>query len=190
METILLIGELYIRENSVLNGNVDVSEIKKSAYYMQDLTIQPILGKTFYHEIMNAYSAATANITPLTPDQEELINLIKPALVHHATAEVTFFLSLNVKNKGVSTQNGENSNSVSENTMFTVVKQITKRAEFYEERLRNWLCDNASKFPTYKSTENQNTDLRPDTQKSAYNSPIGFYKSRFNGWNNRMNNLY
>jgi hypothetical protein len=189
-ETVLLIGEQYIRENSVLNNNVDTIEITKSAYYIQDLIIQPILGTTFYREVMLAYSAATAGITPLTEDLDELLMYIKPTLVNHAAAEVTMFLTLNVKAKGVQTQNGDFTNSVGDNTMWTVVKQITKRAEFYEERLRNWLHCNGSKFPTYKSQQNTNTDMVPEIGKSAYNSPIGFYKSRFNNWNRGMTKLY
>lgn len=190
METTLLIGEQYIREWSVLNNNVEVTDIQKSAYYMQDLIIQPILGTTFYEEIMTAYSGATNGGAPLTDDQTTLLEYIKPALLHHAAAETTFFLTLNVKNKGVQTQRGDFSDSVSENTMFTVKAQITKRANFYEERLRIWLCDNASLFPTYKSSTNQSTDMTPDTGKSAYNSPIGFYKSNFNRMNNRLRNNY
>lgn len=189
-ETVLLIGETYIKENSVLNGNVDVSEIRKSAYYKQDLVIQPILGTIFYREIQLAYSAATAGITPLTADQEELLMYIKPALVNHAVAEVAFFLTLNVKNVGIQTQNGDNNNSVSDNTMWTVVQQITKRAEFYEERLRKWLCANASKFPTYQSQTNNSTDMEPEKGISAYNLPFGRYKSRFNYWNRGMSGLY
>lgn len=189
-ETILLIGETYIKENSVLNGNVDVSEIRKSAYYKQDLVIQPILGTTFYREIQLAYSAATAGITPLTADQEELLMYIKPTLVNHAVSEVAFFLTLNVKNVGVQTQNGDNNNSVGDNTMWTVVQQITKRAEFYEQRLRNWLCVNGSKFPTYISQENTTTDMVPEKKISAYNLPFGRYKSNFNCWNRGMRGLY
>lgn len=176
MATVLFIGEEYIRENTVFNLNVDVKDIEQSAYVAQDMHIQPILGTTFYRELEIAYSAQT-----LTPDEEVLMEYIKPALAYQAAQMTLPFLAYNVKNKGPVTQFGENASNVDASTFHFLRKEIQNRAEFYTQRLVAYLCQNANLYPSYVSSENASNDMAPNHQKTGYKNQIGTYPNGC-GW--------
>ena len=168
--TILFVGEEYLRETIMFNQNVDIKDLEQSAYVSQDMHIQPILGTTFYNELQLAYSAQT-----LSPDQEELVSFIKPALAYQAAQMTLPFLNYNIKNKGAVQQFGENATSIDSTTFHFLRKEIQNRAEFYTQRLVAYLCQNSNLFPSYISSTNISTDMAPSNQRSGYKNQIGLY---------------
>jgi len=182
-ENILFIDEEYIRDYGLLNGNVDTTEIMKSVYFIQDLHVMPVLGTTFNNELLTKFSGGTANA-----DELALIEYIKPVVLHFTVAAVSFFTSLNLKNKGIVRSTGDFTEAVDNTTILLAKTEIEKRGEFYKNRLINYLCANASLFPTYQSSTNQNTDMVPQTP-IGYSSNVGFYNSRWNRYYGNRRNI-
>lgn len=165
--TIDFISLTYFREVVPFNKNVDANDLTPHFNIAQDMYIQPILGQNFYESLLTSFSAQT-----LTADETTLVMHIKPALAYRAAEMALPFLNWSVKNKGQSTQSGDFSAPVDTSAMNFLKNQIENRAQFYEQRLINYLCDNSSLFPAY--TTNNSTDISPSSA-SAYDSGFALY---------------
>ena len=175
MAEVNLISETYIRENTVFNKNVDAQDIANNIGVSQDMFLEPILGTTFYNSIQLAYSAQT-----LTPNEIILMGHIKPMLAYRAAEMTLPFLNFNIKNKGIQNQYGDNSAQVDQSTFYYVKKEITNRAEWYEQRLQRYLTLSGYLFTNYVITGN--VDLTPD-HDSGYDSGFAQYNNGMNGLN-------
>ncbi len=176
--SILFVSETYIRENSVMNINVDIKDVYQSAYVAQDMHIEPILGSNLYQALQLSYSAQT-----LTADEITLMEYIKPVVSWRATQLTLPFLTFNVKNKGPQSQNSDFSTGVGTAELFYLKKEVENRAEWYSQRLINYLCQNGNLFPLYVNPGTSNT--YPDKKASAYDSGFATYPAANNTLINR-----
>lgn len=161
------ITESYLRSNTPLNQNLDINDIVNNIDPAQDMYIQPILGQNFYNALLVSYSAQT-----LTADETTLVMHIKPALAYRAAEMSLPFIQYQIKNKGPQVQSGDFSSPVDQTQLNYLRNELKNRAEFYEQRLINYLCDNSSLFPAY--TTNNSTDISPSSA-SAYDSGFALY---------------
>jgi hypothetical protein len=162
------ISESYIRENTVLNQNLDIKDIVNNINVAQDMYIQPILGTNFYDELLTKYNDQT-----LTADETTLVLHIKPGLAYRASEMSLPFIQYQIKNKGPQTQSGDNSESVDNSILLYLRNELVNRAEFYEQRLVNYLSDNKDLFDGY-ITDND-SDIKP-TDSGNYDGGFAFYK--------------
>jgi hypothetical protein len=72
-----------------------------------------------------------------------------------------FGLSYQLKNKGLQTQHGDYSASVSRGEVAFGMEHYAQKAAFFEQRLIRWLLANKNLFPIFISALNTDTDLRP-----------------------------
>ena len=64
------------------------------------------------------------------------------------------------------TQTGDFSSGSDLDTVRYIRNEVQDRAEFYEQRLINYLCDNSSLFPQY--TSDNSDDMKPNSD-TPYN---------------------
>lgn len=162
------VSETYIRENTVLNQNLDINDVVNNINVAQDMFIQPVLGTNFYNELLTKYNNQTLN-----SDETTLVLHIKPGLAYRASEMALPFIQYQIKNKGPQSQSGDNSDSVETSVLSYLRNELANRAEFYEQRLVNYLCDNSSLFPGYIS--GNDTDIKP-TDEGNYDGGFAFYK--------------
>jgi hypothetical protein len=150
------ITETYLKTNTPITANVDVTDVTPYIATQSALRIQPILGTTFYNYLLNAYNTQT-----LTPDEIDLVEFIQPVIAWRSAEDAVFGLTYQLKNKGLQTQNGDYSASVSRNEVAFGMEHYAQKASFFEQRLIRWLLANRNLFPLFISTTNMDTDLRP-----------------------------
>jgi len=166
MALTLFVSEAYIKSFTPIGQLVDWSEVSPTAELCQDSFIQDILGTNFYVYLQGKYIAQT-----LTADETTLVSKIKPALGHRAAEMCVPFINYQLKNKGLMTQTGDYAAGSDLDTVRYIRGEVMDRAEFYEQRLIKYLCENGSLFPEY---QNDNDDDMPPNSDSPYNSPIIF----------------
>ena len=150
------ITETYLKTNTPITANVDVTDVTPYIATQSALRIQPILGTTFYNHMLNAYNTQT-----LTPDEIDLVEFIQPVIAWRTAEDAVFGLTYQLKNKGLQTQNGDYSASVSRSEVAFGMEHYAQKASFFEQRLIRWLLANRNLFPLFISTTNMDTDLRP-----------------------------
>jgi hypothetical protein len=121
-----------------------------------DLRIQPILGTYFYNDILAKYNAQT-----LSANEEILVTYIQPIVAWRSAEDAVFGLSYQLKNKGLQLQNGDYSNSVSQQEVAFAQDHYGQKASFYEARLVNYLHTNKDLFANFTSVLNKDSDIRP-----------------------------
>jgi hypothetical protein len=150
------ITETYLKVNTPITANVDVTDVTPYIATQAALRVQPILGTTFYNYLLAQY-----NNTLLSPDEIDLVEFIQPVIAWRSAEDAVFGLTYQLKNKGLQTQSGDYSASVSRNEVAFGMEHYAQKASFFEQRLIRWLLANKNLFPLFTSTTNMDTDLRP-----------------------------
>jgi len=150
------ITENYLKTNTPITANVDVTDVTPYIATQAQLRVMPILGTTFFNYMLQVYNNQTA-----TNDEETLIKFIQPIIAWRSAEDAVFGLTYQLKNKGLQTQNGDFSSSVSQREVAFGMEHYAQKAAFFEERLIKYLIKNKSLYPEFISLENRDTDLRP-----------------------------
>lgn len=164
MAEALLITRKDVVKFTAMNGNVDTDKFIQYIKIAQDKHIENYLGS----DLLNAIQAKITGST-LTGDYLTLVNdWIKPCLIHWAMVEYLPFAAYNIANKGVFKHTSENSQNASKEEVDYLLEKERNTAQYYTERLIDYLNFNASsKFSEYYT--NNNEDVHPD-------------KDLFGGW--------
>lgn len=181
------ITETYLKTNTPITANVDVTDVTPYIATQAQLRVMPILGTVFYDDLLTKYNAQT-----LDPDEEILVAFIQPVIAWRSAEDAVFGLTYQLKNKGLQTQFGDNSSSVSRSEVAFGMEHYAQKASFFEMRLIKYLVKNKSLYPIFTSTENRDTDLRPqiDCQMCTGNCYMnGVWSCGYptdNGYNNSI----
>lgn len=165
---ILLLSDEAIKERTQIHGNIDPKLIYPHIKYAQDIYIHPVLGTALYDKLLTL-----VNTDSLAGDYLALVNdFIADALIWYTLAELPIHMSFQFWNKGVLRKQGENTELPSFSELNSLSSEYKNRAEFYSNRLRLYLRQNASneKFPEYL-----NPGIGIDTidpQKNSFTMPV------------------
>jgi hypothetical protein len=85
----------------------------------------------------------------LNPDEINLVEFIQPVIAWRSAEDAVFGLTYQLKNKGLQTQNGDYSASVSRNEVAFGMEHYAQKASFFEQRLIRWLLVNRNLFPQF-----------------------------------------
>lgn len=182
---IYFITETYLKTNTPITANVDVTDVTPYIATQAQLRVMPILGTVFYNHLLTAYNAQTLN-----PDEEVLVSYIQPVIAWRSAEDAVFGLTYQLKNKGLQTQFGDFSSSVGRSEVAFGMEHYAQKASFFETRLTRYLIANKDLYPEFTSTANRDTDLRPMidtchcTCVGVCHCPCG--GMRENGYNNSI----
>ena len=151
MNEILLISEKTLKENGVINNNVDNMYIFPAIHYAQDAGLQPLIGTKLYNRLMDMVEDGTIGNNE---DYKYLLDeYITPFLLNKVTAEIQIPLAFKLRNQGVVQQTGENTYVPSLKDMQYETQNYENKANFYSNRLSDYLRANRSKYPEYCSID-------------------------------------
>jgi len=166
----------YIFKWTTIPNDVDVNIINKFIRKAQDINIQSILGEALYFKIMNDY------INTGTTTGQYLIlmnNYIQPAQAEWTVFHALPSIWLRVTNKSVVVKEGENSTPATKAQMEFLRTEFLNSAEYYQERIREYLYNNQGSFPELFTTSGVDRIL---AKPSNLNS--GIYTQRIGNWGN------
>jgi len=182
------ITENYLKTNTPITFNVDVTDVTPYIATQSQLRVMPILGTIFYNHLLAAYNAQT-----LTPEEEDLVSFIQPVIAWRSAEDAVFGLTYQLKNKGLQTQFGDFSGSVTRSEVAFGMEHYAQKASFFETRLTRYLIANKDLYPIFISEANKDTDLRPmidhcncNCNGFCDNSCPCFGNYRENGYNNSI----
>jgi hypothetical protein len=170
MTNTLMISETKVREFSGMNQNVDTALIRNGVRVSQDIEIQRIIGTLLYDSLLSQIDAGVftdANYETL------LNNYIQNSLLYWAWYYIEEDIYIRERNNGIlMPTGGENSINVSDNQYNARRQSIKNKAEFYSEKLVNYIITYTNLFPETQSTTQLYQQL-PDFGVQ-YQSPIVF----------------
>lgn len=177
---VLLISEIKLKNFTNINKNVDMDVLKAEVQIAQDIDLQTTLGSKFYHHLLDQVQA-TGNT--FTVDEKILVDeYIQPFLIQTAYFNAMPQIMYRTMNNGITQGTMENSTAVDIETM-KYLRNIQKmRADFYLQRLMDYLLTGRgqNKFPDYNNASTIDGMVPDRIQK--YNNGIYLGRSTRQGW--------
>ena len=172
---VLFISETYVKNNTLIDENVDMRLILPSIKDAQELRTHPILGTPLYDDLKAKITAGTLNADEVTL----LDDYVAPSMLQWTMYECSASMLFKYRNKSVSTKSSENSQPISFQDLQFLRDEWKNKAEERDKRLINYLMDNSTLFPAYSQASD---DLNP--RKSAYGTSfyLGGSKSTMCWW--------
>lgn len=153
---VYFVTEAWLKENSPITANVDMTDIMPWMKTAAELWLQPILGTYFYNDLLSKYNAQT-----LSSDEITLVNMIKPAIAWRAASDAVYGLSRQLKNKGLQSQSGDNSAPVELEEVEFGMAQYRQKGEFYEALITKFLKENKALYSNFTSSNNTDSLIKP-----------------------------
>lgn len=170
--TITFIGVQFLRENSIINDNVDAQVLGPVIRMAQSKYIQSVIGSSLYNKLISDVQANT-----VTGNYQILLeDYIIPTLTQYSVYESIPYMTFKFRNKGIQKQNSDNSQPADLTELSYMRDNVKNTAEFYAERMATYLCENSGLFTEYRSG---NEDVNANTER-YFN---GVFIPRRRGWN-------
>ena len=151
----LFCNEDKLKSSTAINYNVDTAFLLPFLKIAQDKHMQVILGTDLYVRIDEDIAAGTlAGVYKALVD-----NYIQDSIIHYALVEALPFISFQIKNGSITQKNSENGSAANKEDVNWLVQKERDTAEFYGQRIVDYLCENSSLYPEY--TSNSGADLNP-----------------------------
>ena len=156
MATALFITPKNLKQNTFIDGNVDVDKFLQFIKIAQQIHIQNYCGTPLYDKISQDIidGDLTGNYLSLVQDY------IQPMLIHYAMIDYLPFAAYQVANGGVFKHTSENSESVSKAEIDTLIDRHRSFAQFYTRRFIDYMNFNSNLYPEYNASSNE--DMYPD----------------------------
>lgn len=156
MAEALFITRQDISVFTAANGSIDSDKLLPFIRNAQKIHVQNYLGTDLYNAIKTKIEGST-----LTGDYLTLVrDYVKDMLLYWAMVEFLPFGSVNIANGGIYQKNPENSTAISRDHVDYLVEKSRTTAQFYTNRLIDYLKFNNTKYPEYYS--NSNDDMYAD----------------------------
>ena len=169
---IYFVTENYLKTNTPITNNVDVTDIMPYVQTQARLRIKSILGSYFYDDILTKYNAQTLNA-----DETTLVEYIQPVIAWYSAEDAVFGLTYQLKNKGVQQQFGDYSNAIGKDEVAFNMDHYHQKAAIFEKDLIAWLLDNKALFANFTSQDNKDSVVKPinddcDNDLDNYNNTL------------------
>ena len=132
MNFVYLIGTSYLKENTPLNENLDDKLLKSAIKEAQEIYIRDIIGST-----LTALNSTLLN------------NYVAPCLKYYTLVESMLPLTFKFLNKSVATRTAEFAQPIGTSELSLIEQRYRDKAEYYADRLRNYLKENTTDYPLY-----------------------------------------
>lgn len=155
-KNILFIKPQIIKDRTNISDNIDDKMLVSSIKYVQDVYLEPALGTTFFKGLQDRIENGV-----LTDLENTLItDYIHDTLLYYVLSELPV-ASFKFYNKGVLQKTSENTNAPSMSELMQLSQKYMDKAEFYRNRLVNYLKANDTSFAEYYNYNTEDDDITP-----------------------------
>ena len=169
---VLFISEDTIKKSTTINGNVDAELLLPYIKVAQDIHIHQLLGTDLYDKLASLITAGTMQ-DAANDDYETLIDkYVQPCLIHYSLYECLPFLSYKIMNKDLVRKISEQSSPASLEDLKYMRNIVLNTAEYYGQRLVDYLKNNTEKYTEYSS--NTGADISPSNEAYFSGMNLGY----------------
>jgi hypothetical protein len=154
MAKVMFISEATLKQESILQDNVDMKVVTPTIYDVQNYFILPILGTSLYKDISSEIEGGS-----VSQKYKDLLDLyIQPTMIWYCRMELPLNINYKYFNKAVGVQNADNMNPASMDEIQMLMDRAKNKAEWYAERLTKFLLANQTTYPLYLTQTNVDID--------------------------------
>lgn len=173
----LFLSPVKLKEQYVLDANIDDKIINASINNAQGYYIRRVLGTKLYERCVNEIN------NTLSMDIKVLLDeYIQPALIHYSMSEIYNYLLYRATARGIVVKDNDGSVTVNSDVIEKLRREEISKGNYYADLLTRYIIDNQSKYPEYNQS-NGVSDVPPQNNFRRlfygydYNndSDIGYY---------------
>ena len=166
MSYVLFISESKLKDSTALNLNVDVNLLLPYVRQAQKLYVETKLGTDLNNKLKDLIVAGTVNLPANAAYKTLLDDYVGDMLPNWAFYHAVPFLRFKIENGNIYSKTSETGTALSTEESQHLREEVRNTAEYYTERMIDYICNNNSLFPEYNT--NTGSDVNPD-QNAYYN---------------------
>lgn len=156
-QEVLFVNVAYMRRLTNLNDNVDDNTVVPSIILAQDKHLQQYLGTVLYLDLKKNVSGGSLN----TADAVLVDNYVRKVVCWWTMVELLPSLYVRHDKVGLVIRSAPNTSPISMDDLNREIERARQNAQFYTQRMVQYLRQNGSSHPEYH--QNQNGQMMPDT---------------------------
>lgn len=164
MSYVLFISESVLKSSSALNLNISTTLLLPYVRQAQKLYIETKLGTDLNNKLKDLIVAGTVNDAGNEAYATLLNDYIPDVLVNFSFFHAIPFLRFKIENGNIYSKTSETGTALSTEEAQHLREEIRNTAEYYTERLIDYICNNSTLFPEYST----NTGADVDPNRNAY----------------------
>ena len=164
MSYVLFISEAKLKDSTAINLNVDVDLLLPYVRQSQKLYVETKLGTDLNQKLKDLIVAGTVNLPANAAYKTLLDDYIGDMLPNWAFYHAIPFLRFKIENGNIYSKTSETGTALSTEESQHLREEVRNTAEYYTERMIDYICNNTSLFPEYST--NTGADVDPD--RNAY----------------------
>lgn len=156
MAYVLFISEEKLKDSTAINLNVDVNLLLPYVRQAQKLYVETKLGTDLTQKLKNEIIAGTLAGAYKTLVDDYIGDMLPNWAFYHAIP----FLRFKIENGNIYSKTSETGTPLSTEEAQHLREEVRNTAEYYTERLIEYVKNNISSFPEYNT--NSGADVNPD----------------------------
>ena len=160
MAYVLFISEEKLKDSTAINLNVDVNLLLPYVRQAQKLYVEPKLGTDLYEKLKSEITAGTLAGAYKTLVDDYIGDMLPNWAFYHAIP----FLRFKIENGNIYSRVSETGTALSTEEAQHLREEIRNTAEYYTERMIEYVTNNTGSFPEYNT--NSGAEISPD--RNAY----------------------
>jgi hypothetical protein len=156
MAQYFFISPQYVKDNSLIDENVDEKYIKNAIQRAQRNKLIYMIGSGLYDEIAGQLTSS------LSASNQTLMNTyVAPLLLNLTLIEVTPYMAYKFSNRNVGTKEATSVTPAEWSRLDDMMKIFERDAENDYQRMRKYLLANISSFPLYNNAGSAEDTIYP-----------------------------
>ena len=178
MAYVLFISEERLKDSTTIGLNLDTSLLLPYIKQAQKLYVETKLGTDLNQKLKDLIVAGTVNSVPANAAYATLLNdYIAELLPSFALYMALPFLRFKIENGNIYSKTSETGNALSTEEAQHLRNEVLNTAEYYMERMIDYIRNNTSLFPEYST--NTGADVTPD--RNSYYSNMNLERPNQQG---------
>ncbi len=157
MAYVLFISEEKLKDSTAINLNVDVNLLLPYLRQAQKLYVETKLGTDLTQKLKDEITAGTLAGAYKTLVDDYIGDMLPNWAFYHAIP----FLRFKIENGNIYSKTSENGTALSTAEAQHLREEVRNTAEYYTERMIDYVRNNISSFPEYNT--NSGADVSPDS---------------------------
>ena len=174
---VLFISEDKLKDSTAINLNVDVNLLLPYVRQAQKLYVETKLGTNLNNKLKDLIIAGTLSLPANAAYKTLIDDYIGDMLPNWAFYHAIPFLRFKIENGNIYSKTSETGNALSTEEAQHLREEVRNTAEYYTERMIDYICNNNSLFPEYNT--NTGSDVNPDN--NAYYNGMNLERPREQG---------
>ena len=160
MAYVLFISEAKLKDSTAINLNVDIDLLLPYVRQAQKLYVETKLGTDLIQKLKDEITAGTLAGAYKTLVDDYIGDMLPNWAFYHAIP----FLRFKIENGNIYSKTSETGTALSTEEAQHLREEVRNTAEYYTERMIDYVCNNTSSFPEYSTSSG--SDVNPD--RNAY----------------------